>query len=391
MLKWVVKPVESPYGSVDTMHWAVPDDDGDHDHIDGTGYATSHHGDDGADAETALQVALETAEDQLGAVLWNSNTAALNYLHKHILSSSRRRTKAARGQAPSQSGSVSPAGQPLKGLSVIELGAGVGCLGIALALGGASVAITDLKELVPLMKHNVTLNADRVKHAGQGRCAAMEWKWGPSVSLNPAKHKPRPERGGDEGGGVALEAMLTALRAPSQPFRAVQAFLQGEKGEGGTVDYVILCDALYGNPKDWPSLLYTLTEILATNPRGCTVVNFCEQRVEDVEGAFLELLREQNRKSRAEELTSPKGKDGLIDAAELKARALQQVLLEKRGTYKWRFHTETVAEAQSELDMTIRATTIQWVSDDDSSDQGADRLDDAKDANSEPARKRPRA
>lgn len=424
MLKWIVKPVASPYGSVDTLHWAVPeDDDADarehrtntnaedygndnpanyypdangNNNITGDGYygqggyggGGGGYGDSGwygqpkreleeeaPDAATALQVELDGAEDQLGAVLWNSNTAALNYLHTRILSSSAKRTggdeDSANGNSAKDSSAVNT---PLRGMKIVELGAGVGCLGIALAMGGAAVAVSDLKELLPLMRHNIRINRRSITQGGSGgKCLAMEWKWGPSVSVNPRKYATKSKGTATSSSSSPEAAMLDALRAPSAPMCEVTTFFNGASSSSSSssdkvkppqVDLVVLCDALYGNPKDWPALLYTLSELLAANPRRCKIVNFCEQRVSNVEDAFLSLLEAENAKTLEglkHDGCGDNGSSGGDKAAtDGRGRALERVLLEKRGGHRWVYSTEALTEAQSDLNMTIRATTIRW-------------------------------
>ena len=204
MLAWCRAAVVTPFGDVSVDHWAVPD----------------------VENETDDLPELDCAQDQLGSVLWNSNECVSRYLREHIF--------------------VDGA----KGVRVLELGAGVGALGISLAMAGALVAITDIKELVPLMRHNIELNHITPPAA----CKPFAWKWGEAAP---------PE----------LVAYL-----------------------GCRLDVVILCDALYGNPKDWPKLITTLDWLKDEFP-GCTIVNFCEQRVNAVEAGFIELLqRERNDK-----------------------------------------------------------------------------------------------
>jgi predicted nicotinamide N-methyase len=203
MLAWCQGNVKSPFGDATIVHWAVPD---------------------ASDAHDSLPH-LDSAQDQLGAVLWNSNECVSQHLHESVL----------------------PKDSPARrGLRVVELGAGVGCLGISLAMAGATVAITDIKELLPLMVHNAALNSRSIASGG-GACAAFAWKWGEAPPMD-------------------LERLLR-----------------------GRLDYVLLCDALYGNPKDWPKLIETLNW-LSEKFDGCRVINFCEQRVEKVEDAFMTLI-----------------------------------------------------------------------------------------------------
>ncbi|KPA76185.1 hypothetical protein ABB37_07944 [Leptomonas pyrrhocoris] len=413
MLAWLVEEVASPYGTVTTLHWAVPD------------AAADGEDDDGSLNSTALQVELESAEDQLGAVLWNSNPAALHYLHTHVFQLPPLKGRGASTPVSATSSSHSP----LAGMNIVELGAGVGCLGVALAMAGARVAVTDVKELLPLMAHNVKLNETRVRTRshGVGYCAALQWKWGPTATTSVHKQLQKEMKGSPKSshdsniiGGSAknsgssaedvaavervMSAMVESLKKPSDSLVACSNALQPTASRTAASStppyhYVIMCDALYGNPKDWPALLYTLTELLSTNPDGCEVVNFCEQRVEDVEGAFLQMLDEENKRvyvpasqkdtaedplwaavkdsarnyavaasAAMENSASSRGTSSSSAAAvelhrardEAASALLNYVLVQRRGTHHWTYKTEVVAEAQSELNMTIRATRIRW-------------------------------
>ncbi|CBZ25434.1 conserved hypothetical protein [Leishmania mexicana MHOM/GT/2001/U1103] len=399
MLAWLVKEVESPYGDVATLHWAVPD------------------ADDNAEVNalnsTALQVELESAEDQLGAVLWNSNSAALRHLHTHVFNLP---------PSSSSSAALAPPAIPLAGKSIVELGAGVGCLGIALAMAGARVFITDLKELLPLIEHNVRLNEKRVqaRSRGVGHCTAFQWKWGPTVSTMVHKQLQKavaavqipdqqqrqhfPRSNATLSAKLALShsvdrvvsSMVSSLLAPSaflakceEALRSVAAVSSSTTAVATDTPlktpfhYVILCDALYGNPKDWPALLYTLTELMATNPDECEIVNFCEQRVNDVEGAFLKLLDAENGKKFVPMENRQRDGDAMwtevLDCAtrcckssstsaveqhkqreEAANSLLSYVLVQRRGAYRWVYKTKVLQDAQSELNMVIRVTRIRW-------------------------------
>ncbi|GET87632.1 hypothetical protein, conserved [Leishmania tarentolae] len=398
MLAWLIKEVETPYGDVATLHWAVPerDDDAEADALN----------------STALQVELESAEDQLGAVLWNSNSAALRHLHTHVFKRDPSSAPLA-GQAPPET--------PLAGKNIVELGAGVGCLGIALAMAGARVCITDLKELLPLMEHNVRRNEKRVqsRSCGVGHCVAFQWRWGPTVSTMVHKqvqremaavkiadqaqqHSPRGQATSSTAFDLAhlvyrvVSSMVSSLLAPSaslakceEALRAVEAVSSSTTTVAtGTppktpLHYVILCDALYGNPRDWPALLYTLTELMATNPDECEVVNFCEQRVNDVEGAFLKLLDAENGKTFVPVERRERDGDAMWDEVlDCAARCCQSssmsaaeqhkqreeaansllgyVLVQRRGSYRWAYTTTVLQDAQSDLNMVIHVTRIRW-------------------------------
>jgi SAM-dependent methyltransferase len=273
MLQWVEVSIPTPFGEVNTLGWGVPD-----------------NVDDGTDP--ALRSVLEPAEDQLGAVCWNSNSAVLSFLYDDVFKRDSSR---------------------LQRSVVVELGCGVGGLGIALAIGGARVAITDIKELLPLMRENIRRNRAKIPSAGD--VLACAYKWGEPLG----------------------DGMVSFLRDSRQRTKDVQF-------------YVVLCDALYGNPKDWPTLLATMNDLASEAERlqrpsaACgeatddidddnsfffeeqpwqrsTVVvwNFCEQRVAGVEDQFLDLL--------------------------------------ERSDGRWRFVTRTL-ERISELSMPVRATKL---------------------------------
>jgi len=218
-MEWITETVHTVLGDINVLTWAA---------------ASGAVDEKDKVTDSKLLVALEPAEDQLGAVLWNSNATVTAYLDGHL-----------KQCCP---------GFSWKGAHVLELGAGLGCLGIALAAAGASVAVTDIKELVPLMSHNVGLNRAAIRKAG-GACIAYSWRWGDA----PPKEFVVPTVRSDQGG----------------------------------VFWVVLCDALFGNPKDWPKLIQTLNSICdAASPQWAVqVINFCEQRVDQVEDAFVSLLR----------------------------------------------------------------------------------------------------
>nr|CCC90485.1 conserved hypothetical protein [Trypanosoma congolense IL3000] len=334
MLQWVVKEVVSPYGSIATMHWAVQEDGSSDEDSDGAHVAKKPRNEPNQTEKEKLRLQrqLEDAEDQLGAVLWNSNSVALSYLQRHVLVSNE------------------------KQYHVVELGAGVGCLGIGLAMAGARVVITDLKELLPLMEKNIELNKERIRSrsGGRGSCAALTWRWGPPPRTKPGKNSGEKRRAttvAEECSGSSCGKDLAPCAvASSSSFVELQRLLDH-------VDLVVLCDALYGNPKSWPQLLYTLSEVLAANPH-CEVINFCEQRVNDVEGEFLKLLQQENERPVFHNDTPQHCSDG----------TMMETLLQMRGPHRWVSATEDVKEGLSDLGMRVRATRIRWVR----------RTDDAK-------------
>jgi len=74
----------------------------------------------------------------------------------------------------------------LRGKRVLELGSGTGIVGLALALLGAQVTLTDKPCLVPLLIENIHLNFDPSQLAEDHLPRAVSYQWGQSVeSLSP--------------------------------------------------------------------------------------------------------------------------------------------------------------------------------------------------------------
>lgn len=390
-MQWVEKEVETPYGAVRTLHRAVVNE------ADEKG-KDEYDDDDETQKQMELEEELERSADLLGSVLWNSITAALYYLHTHrILVPPSITTENERKKNNKNGASFLPSStSPLQSLRVIELGAGVGSFGIALAMAGATTIISDIPELVPLMEKNIQCNADRLATKAAGKCVALGWKWGPSMSINVKKwwsqQRQPPQRSTaypsssssfvqqQQQCGVESSLLSTSQKtletdrhcskkrkreeeismtasscghscasaehsssssSPTEPhplahlwtslfthhssaWLSALGLLSSSSSSSSpslssppSVDFVILCDALYGNPKDWPALLFTLSEILGhnlpptpsttspsrkegphdvRNTSPTTIFNFCEQRVDNVEKAFLELLEKENQR-----------------------------------------------------------------------------------------------
>lgn len=64
------------------------------------------------------------------------------------------------------------------GSSVLELGAGVGLVGLALASVGADVVLTDMGDAMPILNTNTRENKDVVQRCGgQARAVELDWLW----------------------------------------------------------------------------------------------------------------------------------------------------------------------------------------------------------------------
>eukprot|EP00928_Gymnodinium_smaydae_P082015 TRINITY_DN65443_c0_g1_i1.p1 TRINITY_DN65443_c0_g1~~TRINITY_DN65443_c0_g1_i1.p1 ORF type:complete len:398 (+),score=106.81 TRINITY_DN65443_c0_g1_i1:186-1379(+) len=108
----------------------------------------------------------ERFKNMLGAGLWSGAKVLVAYLERCLPRDS--------------AGACSAAG-----LRVLELGAGVGLPGVALAQLGAEVLLTDLPALVPLLEQNVVANFDVAENAAlcrlemdrarRPRVAALRW------------------------------------------------------------------------------------------------------------------------------------------------------------------------------------------------------------------------
>eukprot|EP00759_Apiculatamorpha_spiralis_P028812 PhF_6_TR31315/c0_g1_i1/m.45863 len=74
-LAWVCEECATPFGPIRTYNWAVPDAvPSANDDPDAIGFN-----------EDEDEIALEPAQDQLGSVLWNSNTVALDHLAQLVI------------------------------------------------------------------------------------------------------------------------------------------------------------------------------------------------------------------------------------------------------------------------------------------------------------------
>ncbi|CAE8620341.1 unnamed protein product [Polarella glacialis] len=228
---------------------------------------------------------LERCETELGACLWlETNLAALQVLE---------------AWRPSYTG-----------LRVMELGAGAGACGIALALDGADAMITDLEPLLPLMQHNVSLNGLQPPSAsasGEERTPTSpgsnaNGEPGPPADLEsqpqpqsteaapilkeaePAVAKvPATRTQGSRGkvrekAGSRLSRKAAAAEAAEREATAAESRVRGscraaalEWGQeekqpelpNSSFDVLVVCDCLYENKDSWTSLQAILCRLAA--------------------------------------------------------------------------------------------------------------------------------
>ena len=334
--------------------------------------------------------ALDDAADELGAVMWNANDAVLAHLrhlarHSRLLTpvassrDAKRHEKQSRAErcgktaAPSAHGDSSDSddtdnfgNQPLFD-TALELGAGVGVLGLAVAASGMArrVAVTDFACLVPLMQRNLRLNSAAIKAAGAVVCVEA-CAWATTV----------PE---------SLTNFLFPSSSPSSSLPPTPSPRRGRPvcGDAGAV-VVLLVDALYGNKQSWPKLLATmhaLCDAAAATPAddvddngdsderlggssatkkappdgsgmsAVTFVNFCEQRVCGVEDDFLARLEVDGDGSAWRPDTRATATPNVVGAT---ANALVQPA---SSTSPWRWEMQ-VLPARSQLGLPIRCTVI---------------------------------
>jgi len=145
----------------------------------------------------------------------------------------------------------------VRGKRALELGSGPGILGLAVsagALGAApsSITLTDLAEVVPLLRINVALNAvfgaiggEETDASSCVRCGALPW--------------------GDADAAHALSAAA-----------------------GGSFDVVLVADCVY-DPAGYEPLCATLSHLAAANPKVVILLSYRHRNPES--HRFFEMLR----------------------------------------------------------------------------------------------------
>jgi len=239
-------------------------------------------------------VTLGRCEAELGACLWHdTNAAALDFL-----------------------AALRP---DYTGLRVLDLGAGAGVCGLALALDGADATLTELDALVPLLQFNVAHNgfdsatsvvpggensakAPRAKPRKGRRRGATRRRGGDSDEEALEGNEAPPEAAEDAEIGVATEKRLSAKerREARAAMRRSKAEAGGAIADGvggteeaagaapalerglcraqpadwlqearaptlpvGNFDLAIVCDCLYENKESWDALEIVLKHVLA--------------------------------------------------------------------------------------------------------------------------------
>ena len=133
----------------------------------------------------------------------------------------------------------------LEPIRIVELGAGTGLVGIALAKrlnSSATLVLTDLEEVIPLLEKNVHDTQDwRLKGDGSAAATMASIASGPS---KPGSENPQP----------------TCAPLKVEPLAWGDSAHTAKILSQGRVDYILACDLVYF-PQLYPPLLQTLREI----------------------------------------------------------------------------------------------------------------------------------
>eukprot|EP00882_Tetradesmus_deserticola_P020392 GHRQ01022031.1.p1 GENE.GHRQ01022031.1~~GHRQ01022031.1.p1 ORF type:complete len:180 (+),score=67.43 GHRQ01022031.1:225-764(+) len=109
-----------------------------------------------------LRLAQDPSSEHLGTTVWDASIVLAKYLEKNMRKGEFSRPKAS-------------------GKRAIELGAGMGLAGLAFALIGANVLLTDVAEVMPLLQRNYDNNLSAA--ALRGEAGRRQQQQPPCVSL----------------------------------------------------------------------------------------------------------------------------------------------------------------------------------------------------------------
>lgn len=175
--------------------------------------------------DDSLTEHLERCEEELGACLWHeTNDFLLRFLE--------RRRADYRDQR------------------VLELGAGVGVIAIALALDGANALATDLPALLPVLELNVDEN-----FGSRELAEPIKVELDIAQARKPKKKEKKPNarvRAEKVVPGTCRAAAVDWLQEARHPTLPAAAF-----------DVIVVCDSLYENKTSWDSLRQVLEATVA--------------------------------------------------------------------------------------------------------------------------------
>ncbi|CAK9055753.1 Alpha-ketoglutarate-dependent dioxygenase alkB homolog 3 (Alkylated DNA repair protein alkB homolog 3) (mAbh3) [Durusdinium trenchii] len=204
-------------------------------HFDVAEAESSSSGDDEESLQARLQrrkreAQLQRCEAELGACLWiDTNRAALRLLEEWRSS--------------------------YRGLRTLELGAGAGACGIALAYDGATSTVSDVEALLPLLQRNLELNELHTAEATgvvpqevEGIVPTSKRKSKEKTGSSRRRNKPTRSTMKGSCQAVAVEWEKEALH-PTLPEKAF--------------DLIVVCDCLYENRDSWAALQLLLERLPA--------------------------------------------------------------------------------------------------------------------------------